>query len=106
MERMIEPHSIIVISLHTPKERLWGELVGITSSGVTVRGVNVEAFDEFVRQSRDPEGESLGLPTLFFPMNRVERVALDERRGSVPSLADLFEQKVGCTLGAYLARFG
>jgi hypothetical protein len=106
MERMIEPHSIIVISLHTPKERLWGELVGITPSGVTVRGVNVEAFDEFVRQSRDPEGESLGLPTLFFPMNRVERVALDERRGSVPSLADLFEQKVGCTLGAYLARFG
>ena len=103
---MIEPHSIIVISLHTPKERLWGELVGITSSGVTVRGVNVESFDEFVRQSRDPEAESLGLPTLFFPMTRVERVALDERRGSVPSLADLFEQKVGCTLGAYLARFG
>ena len=103
---MIEPHSIVVVSLHAPKERLWGELVGITSSGVTVRGVNVESFDEFVRQSRDPEGDALGLPTLFFPMTRVERIALDERRGSVPSLADLFEQKVGCTLGAYLARFG
>lgn len=103
---MLEPHSIIVVSLHTPKERLWGELLDINSSGVTVRGVNVESFDEFVRQARDPEGESLGLPTLFFPMTRVERLALDERRGSVPSLADLFEQKVGCTLGAYLARFG
>ena len=103
---MLEPHSIVVVSLHTPKERLWGELVGITASGVTVRGVNVESFDEFVRQARDPEGDALGLPTLFFPMLRVERVALDERRGSVPSLADLFEQKVGCSLGAYLARFG
>jgi hypothetical protein len=103
---MLEPHSIVVISLHTPKERLWGELAGITSAGVTVRAVDVESFDEFVRQARDPDGEWLGLPTLFFPMTRVERVALDERRGSVPSLADLFAQKVGCSLGAYLARFG
>ena len=103
---MLEPHSIIVVSLHAPKEKLWGELLGITPSGVTVRGVSVESFDEFVRLARDPEGESLGLPTLFFPMTRVERIALDERRGSVPSLADLFEQKVGCSLVAYLARFG
>ncbi len=103
---MLEPHSIVVVSLHTPKEKVWGEIVGLDIAGVTVRGVNLDSFDEFVRQARDPEGDSLGLPTLFFPMLRVERVALDERRGSVPSLAELFEQKVGCSLAAYLARFG
>jgi len=43
---------------------------------------------------------------VFFPMLRVERVAMDERQGSVLSMADLFEQKVGCSLPAYLARFG
>ena len=102
---MLKPHSIVVVSLHTPKERLWGELLETNSAGITLRGVDVDSFDIFVRQARDPEGESIVLPTLFFPMSRLERIALDERRGSVPSLADLFEQKVGCTLGAYLARF-
>ena len=29
----MEPHSIVVISLHTPKERLWGELMDISSCG-------------------------------------------------------------------------
>ncbi len=24
----MEPHSIVVVSLHSPKERLWGELIG------------------------------------------------------------------------------
>src|SRR5712692_12001216 len=103
---MLEAHSIVVVSLHTPMEKIWGEAEGIDQAGLTIRGVNVESFDEFVRQARDPEGESIGLPTLFFPMLRIERVALDERRGTVPSLADLFEQRVGCSLGAFLARFG
>ncbi len=103
---MLEAHSIVVVSLHSPKEKVWGEMEGLDGAGVTIRGVNIESFDEFVRQARDPEGEMLGLPTLFFPMLRVERIALDERRGSVPSLAELFEQRVGCSLVAFLARFG
>ena len=102
----MEPHSIVVVSLHTPKEKVWGELIGISPAGITLRGVSLDSFDEFVRQARDPEGESIGLPTIFFPMLRIERVALDERHGSVLSMADLFEQKVGCSLPAYLARFG
>ncbi len=99
-------HSIVVVSLHTPKEKVWGELQVLTPAGLTIRGVSLESFDEFVRQARDPEGDAIGLPTLFFPMLRVERIALDERHGAVWSMADLFEQKVGCSLPAYLARFG
>lgn len=106
MAQEMEAHSIVVVSLHTPKEKVWGELMGITPAGVTLRGVSLDSFDEFVRQARDPEGESIGLPTIFFPMLRIERVALDERHGGVWSMADLFEQKVGCSLPAYLARFG
>jgi len=102
----VELHSIVVVSLHTPKEKVWGELIDISPAGITVRGVSLESFDEFVRQARDPDGESIGLPTVFFPMLRVERLAMDERQGSVLSMADLFEQKVGCSLPAYLARFG
>jgi len=101
----VDIHSIVVVSLHSPKEKVWGELVMISPAGVTMRGVSLDSFEEFVRQARDPDGESIGLPTIFFPMVRVERIALDERQGSVWSMADLFEQKVGCSLPAYLARF-
>ena len=101
----LEPNSIIVLSLHTPKEKLWGALVSMNSSGVTVRGIDLNSFDDFIRQVLDPDGERIGLPTLFFPMQRVERIALDEPHGSIPSLAERFEQRVGRSLRDYLALF-
>jgi hypothetical protein len=101
----MEPHSIVVVSLHSPKERLWGELIAITNSGVTLRGMDLNAFDDFVCQVLHPEGDRIGLPTLFFPMLRIERIALDEPRGSIPSLAGMFEKKVGRSLVDYLAEF-
>jgi hypothetical protein len=101
----MELHSIVVVNLHNPKEKLWGELVELNAAGVTVRGIDLYSFDDFIRQVLDPEGDRVGLPTLFFPMARVERIALDERRGSVPSLAEIFEQKVGASVLDYLARF-
>ncbi len=101
----MELNSIVVISLHSPKEKLWGELVAIHPAGATLRGIDLNSFDDFIRQVLDPEEERIGLPTLFFPMARIERIALDERRGSIPSLAEIFEQKVGQSLKNYLALF-
>ncbi len=101
----MEPHSIVVVNLHSPKEILWGELVEMHPAGITLRGIDLNAFDDFIRQILDPEGERIGLPTLFFPMLRIERIALDEARGSVPSLAELFERKVGQSLQEYLSQF-
>ena len=102
---MINPHSIVVISLHSPKERLWGELLDISNAGVTLRGIDLSGFDDFVSQVLHPEGDRIGLPTLFFPMVRIERIALDEPHGSIPSLAETFEKKIGRSLGEYLAQF-
>ena len=102
---MMEAHSIVVVSLHSPKERLWGELLDISSAGVTIRGVDLSGFDDFVSQVLHPDGDRIGLPTLFFPMLRIERIALDEPRGSIPSLAENFEKKVGRSLADYLAQF-
>ncbi len=101
----VEPHSIVVVSLHSPKEKLWGELLSLHPAGITLRGIDLNYFDEFVRQVLHPEGERVGLPTLFFPMGRVERIALDEPSGSIPSLAEMFEQRVGRSLFDYLALF-
>jgi hypothetical protein len=98
-------HSIVVVSLHSPKEKIWGELVELNPSGITLRGIDLNSIDDFIRQLLHPEGDAIGLPTLFFPMQRVERIALDERHGSIPSLAETFEHKVGRSLLDYLSQF-
>ena len=101
----MEPHSIVIVSLHTPKEKVWGELLAIHPAGITMRGIDLNSFDHFIRQINEPEGERIGLPTVFFPMNRVERISLDEPSGSIPSMAELFSRKVGRSLADYLAEF-
>jgi hypothetical protein len=101
----VEPHSIVVVSLHTPKEKIWGELLAIHPAGITMRGIDLNSFDHFVRQINEPEGEPVGLPMVFFPMNRIERISLDEPSGTIPSMAELFARKVGRSLTAYLAQF-
>jgi hypothetical protein len=101
----MEPNSIVIVSLHTPKEKIWGELMELQEAGITVRGIDLNSYDDFILQVLDPEGERIGLPTLFFPMQRVERIALDEPRGSIPSVAAGFERKVGRSLRDYLAQF-
>ncbi len=101
----MDPHSVVIVSLHSPKEKLWGELLELHPAGITMRGIDLNSFDDFVIQVLHPEGERVGLPTLFFPMGRVERIALDEPSGSIPSLAERFEQKVGSSLLDYLALF-
>jgi hypothetical protein len=98
-------HSIIVVSLHSPKEKFWGELLVLNQAGITVRGIDLNSFDHFVRAINEPDGERVGFPTIFFPMNRVERISLDESSGSIPSMAELFQRKIGRTLSDYLAQF-
>lgn len=98
-------HSVVIVSLHTPREKVWGEMVSLNTAGVTLRGVDLNSFDDFVYQVLHPEGDRVGLPTLFFPMQRVERILLDERSGSIPSFSDIFERKVGRSLKEYLELF-
>jgi len=97
--------SIVIISLHSPKEKIWGILLDINPSGVTIRGIDLNSFDHFVSQINQLDAERVGLPTVFFPMTRIERISLDEPSGLIPSMAEIFERKIGRTLTDYLAQF-
>jgi hypothetical protein len=99
----MELNSIVIVSLHDPKEKIWGQLIGLSQAGITVRGLDVNSFDDFLQQVRTPEQGQVGLATIFYPMQRVERIALDEAKGSIPSLAQVFERQVGRSLLEYLA---
>jgi len=101
----MQPGSIVVISLHSPKEKFWGQVVELNIAGVTLRGVDLNSFDDFIREVIHPEGERMGLPTVFFPLIRVERISLDESRGAIPSMADMFQRKVGLSVSEFLDQF-
>ncbi|MFQ5724140.1 MAG: hypothetical protein ACE5G6_06570 [Terriglobia bacterium] len=99
----MELNSIVIVSLHDPKERVWGQLVSLTQAGVTLRGIDLNSFDDFIRQVKSDAEDLVGLATIFYPMQRVERIALDEPQGSIPSLSQTFERQVGRSLFEYLA---
>lgn len=98
----MEINAIVILSLIAPKEKVWGQLLQLEPKGVTVRGIELDSFDDFVRQIVDQEETTVGMTTVFYPMHRVERVATDEPSGSIPSLAERFHRKVGLTIQEYL----
>ncbi len=99
---MIEPHSIVIASLTNPKEKIWGELVALRPEGITMRGIRLEAFEDFLRQILQQRDNSISMSTSFYPMHRVERIDCDEPCAGIPSLAEQFQEKVGLTVYEYL----
>ena len=98
----MEVNSVVIVSLATPKEKVWGLLLALNAAGITVRGIQLDSFDDFIRQILDREEASVGPATVFYPMHRVERIAVDEPSGSIPSLAERFQKKVGLSIQEYL----
>jgi hypothetical protein len=90
----IESGEIVIVVLHSPREKIWGILQEISAAGVYIRGIDLNAFNEFVRSAQN--GEYLyGFSNIFFPMWRIERLSRDEQDGDIPSLLDQFESRTG-----------
>jgi len=98
----LQVDSIVIVSLISPKEKMWGQLLLLEPKGATVRGIDLNSFDDFIRQVIQKEETAVGLNTVFFPMHRVERIMVDEPSGSIPSLSQRFHAKVGLTIQEYL----
>ena len=67
-----------------------------------MRGIELNSFDDFMRQIVGREESTVGMTQVFYPMHRVERVALDEPWGSIPSLSERFHSLVGLSIQEYL----
>ena len=97
----IEPGSPVVVYLHSPREKVWGILGELNGSGIFVRGIDLNTFDDWVQMIVRGE-RNMGLTHVFLPMWRVERVTLDETIDEIPSMADMFSSRVGITIREYL----
>lgn len=93
-------NSFVIIHLTNPKEQFWGLLMEIKEYGVTVKGINVNSFEDWARQVKKME-RNIDLLTVFFPMHRVEKIFLDEDIGIVPSMVHQFKQISGIEANEY-----
>jgi hypothetical protein len=89
-----EPGTPVLLYLHSPREKVFGVLVSLGPAGVAVRGIPLAAFEDWLRQEARGE-RGFGLVTLFYPMNRVERVERDESVGGLEGVADRFRRETG-----------
>ncbi len=100
---MMEPGNLVIAHLVNPSEKFWGVLRSIDGTGITLRGLNVDSFEDWIAQICRGQEQSLGLATMFVPLFRVERVFLDEQVGEVEGYVQRFERRVGVSLEAYLS---
>ncbi len=87
------PGALVIATLANPREKVWGAILNLSPTGLSMRGVDISSFDDFMAQVRD--GEPFAAGVMFFPMHRVERLELDLPEGTLPSLAQRFAQKTG-----------
>jgi hypothetical protein len=88
----IEPGACVIVNLGEPREKFWGILDEINAAGVSMRGIDLNSFDELLRMLA--KGETGIFPaTVFFPLRRIERILLDEDSGYLPALHTQFEQR-------------
>ncbi len=92
--KKIQEDSVVILVLHSPREKCWGVLGDVNAAGIFIRGIDLNSFDDWLRSVVKDE-IFIGPADQFFPMWRVERMTRDESSMGVPSLQEQFEQRTG-----------
>ena len=100
------PTSLIIVNLVNPKEKFFGILMALSPAGVTMRGINLDSFEDWIHQVARNEEVDLDLITMFVPLFRVERIFLDEASGAIKSYGQRFEQVAGISIRTFLGLDG
>jgi hypothetical protein len=91
----LSPRGLVVLSLHSPREKFWGRLITLLPAGAIVRGLSLDVFEDWMRQERGAAERMIAPTTVFFPMGRVERIEGDESVGPVRGFGERFAEAVG-----------
>ena len=95
------PGAMVIVTLGNPRDKFWGVILALTSEGLSLSGVELASFEDFVVMVKD--GEPFSPAVVFFPMHRIERIELDLPDGNLPSLSQRFSAKAGREPAALLA---
>jgi hypothetical protein len=85
--------SMVVVTLGNPRDKFWGMVLALAPEGLSMSGIELASFDDFVVMVKD--GEPFSPAVVFFPMHRIERIELDLPDGNLLSLSQRFSAKTG-----------
>ncbi len=85
--------AMVVVTLGNPRDKFWGKILSLAAEGVSMSGIELASFEDFVLMVKD--GEPFSPAVVFFPMHRIERIELDLADGTLPSLSQRFTSKTG-----------
>jgi hypothetical protein len=94
--------SMVVVTLGNPRDKFWGMILALAAKGLSISGIELASFDDFIVMVKD--GESFSPAVVFFPMHRIERIELDLPDGGLPSLSQRFSARTGLDPAALLGR--
>ena len=94
------PGALVIVTLGNPREKFWGAILHLSPEGVSLRGVDLVAFEDLVSQIR--AGDPFTSGVVFFPMHRVQKIEIDARTGELPSLAEQFAAHTGWDIHKFL----
>jgi hypothetical protein len=94
--------SIIVVNLASPVHRFFGRLIDLNPAGITIRGIDLDAFEDWTNHVAGREESGVKPATTFFPLYRIEKMILDENNGVIPSLSNAFLARVGSPVEEHL----
>jgi hypothetical protein len=97
------PGTVVVATLGNPLDKFWGAILGLGLEGLSVCGVELASFDDFIAVIKEGGPPAPGV--VFFPMHRVERIELDLPDGDVPSLSQRFAERTGLDAAAVLTTY-
>jgi hypothetical protein len=86
---------LVTVHLGSPREKYWGVLIAMATAGVTLRGVTLDSYEDWLHQSAGGGPALLGAVTVFFPAHRIERIEVDESTGVVEGLGARFTRLTG-----------
>ncbi len=93
--KLLDIGETVIVHCKDPREKFWGLLQRLDEVGIALRGMDLAAVEDWIRQEV-AGGERLLTPsTLFIPMHRVQRIDLDEAMGPVKGLAERFGESTG-----------
>ncbi|MFN2501121.1 MAG: hypothetical protein ABR530_03810 [Pyrinomonadaceae bacterium] len=88
---------VVIVVLHSPREKLLGIVDNISPAGITVRSIELGYFEDWCRSIVADE-DHLQMTDNFFPMWRVERITRDDASHGIPSMAEQFQARTGTDL--------
>jgi len=90
-----EAGTLVIVHCQEPREKLWGMLVRLDRVGAVLRGLNLNAVEDWLRQEKHGGDRLINASTQFIPLHRVERLYVDETTAVSKSFADRYGETHG-----------